>query len=105
MKPYNLKLVVHDGEGVKVHTFQLDDPFVHGSLTIGWNFWDALKMLCRRKREVRIAYHLSGNTRSAISRVMNVLHEDCVSCGTGDMNSHDDHVEETSNASGQASST
>jgi hypothetical protein len=32
----------------------VEDPFHHTTVVVGWNFWDWLKMLFSRKREVEI---------------------------------------------------
>lgn len=89
MKPYTLTIKI-DGELLDTH--HNEDPFHRTTIVRGWNSWDWFRMLFKSNRRIVVEIHQSAPI-GAIQRVMTCLHEDCVGCGTGDIDTHGDHVE------------
>lgn len=87
-KPYQVKITTSEGYAENI---DLEDPFHHTTVVLGWNLWEALKMVFSRNREVEVKVNLTAHKIGAIQRVMTCLHEDCEGCGTGEDEIHGDH--------------
>lgn len=50
-----------DVDGKRVHTQDIDDPFLTTSTRVGWNLWDWFKMLFKSPREIVVRTRVHGD--------------------------------------------